>query len=130
MTHSKHQTTAETSPKEFLLALSAPYNLAGHHHESTCSIGMTMFSKRQHNLGDLLQQANLAMYKGDFVLHYQPQVGREAPCLMLKPSFAGSARREGWCIPPNSSRRQKKAFDFAAQSKVFMKQLAPAPLAA
>jgi diguanylate cyclase (GGDEF)-like protein/PAS domain S-box-containing protein len=95
-----------------LLALSEPYDLAGHQHENTCSIGVTLFSKRQQNMGDLLKQADLAMYqakasgrnslcffdpamqalvtanatlnselrqslrKQDFLLHYQPQVGR------------------------------------------------------
>ncbi len=96
-----------------LLALSETYILAGHQHDSTCSIGVTLFSKRQQNMGDLLKQADLAMYQakaagrnavcffdpamqavvnanaalnmelrqglreGSFVLHYQPQVGRE-----------------------------------------------------
>ena len=99
--------------QRILLALSEPYNLAGHKHDSTCSIGVTLFSKRQQNMGDLLKQADLAMYQakavgrnavcffdpamqavvnanaalnlelreglreGGFVLHYQPQVGRE-----------------------------------------------------
>ena len=99
--------------QRILLALSEPYDLAGHQHESTCSIGVTLFSKRKQNMGDLLKQADLAMYqakasgrnslcffdpamqavvtanatlnselrqslrKQEFVLHYQPQVGRE-----------------------------------------------------
>ena len=99
--------------QRILLALSEPYDLAGVEHESTSSIGVTMFSKRKQNLGDLLKQADLAMYQakasgrnavcvfhpsmqavamanaalnlelrqslrqGDFVLYYQPQVGRE-----------------------------------------------------
>ncbi len=99
--------------QRILLALSEPYDLAGLQHESTCSIGVTIFSKRRQNLSDLLKQADLAMYhakasgrnavcffypamqavatanaalnlelrkslrQGDFVLYYQPQVGRE-----------------------------------------------------
>ena len=99
--------------QKILLALSEPYDLAGHQHESTCSIGVALFSKRQQNMSDLLKQADLAMYqakasgrnsvcffdpamqalatanatlnselrqslrKQEFVLHYQPQVGRE-----------------------------------------------------
>lgn len=99
--------------QKILLALGEPYDLAGLEHESTGSIGVTMFSKRKQNLGDLLKQADLAMYhakasgrnavcvfhpsmqtvatanaalnlelrqslrQGDFVLYYQPQVGRE-----------------------------------------------------
>jgi diguanylate cyclase (GGDEF)-like protein/PAS domain S-box-containing protein len=99
--------------QRILLALSEPYDLAGYQHDCTCSIGVTLFGKRQQNMGDLLKQADLAMYQakasgrnslcffdpamqavatanaalnmelrqgirnGDFVLHYQPQVGRE-----------------------------------------------------
>ena len=99
--------------QRILQALSEPYDLAGYQHDTTCSIGITLFSKHQQSLGDLLKQADLAMYqakslgrnticffdpamqavatanaalnvelrqslrRGDFVLHYQPQVGRE-----------------------------------------------------
>ena len=99
--------------QRILLALSDPYDLAGHQHYSTCSIGITLFDRREQSMGDLLKQADLAMYQakasgrnnvcffdpslqasviadaalnmelrqslraGDFVLYYQPQVGRE-----------------------------------------------------
>ena len=99
--------------RRILLALNQPYDLAGYQHDSTCSIGITLFNKRQQNMSDLLKQADLAMYQakasgrntvcffdpamqalvtanaaikmelrqslrqGDFVLYYQPQVGRE-----------------------------------------------------
>ena len=99
--------------RRILLALSEPYDLAGYQHDSTCSIGVTLFSKRQQSMSNLLKQADLAMYQakasgrntlcffdpamqavvtanaalnlelrhslrlGDFVLYYQPQVGRE-----------------------------------------------------
>ena len=99
--------------QRILLALSQTYDLAGHQHESTCSIGVTLFSKRDQNMGDLLKQADLAMYQAkasgrnslcffdpsmqvvvnanaavhfdlrqslrtnDFLLYYQPQVGRD-----------------------------------------------------
>ena len=46
-----------------LRALSQTYDLAGHQHESTCSIGVTLFSQREQNMGDLLKQADLAMYQ-------------------------------------------------------------------
>ncbi|MES2402158.1 MAG: EAL domain-containing protein [Pseudomonadota bacterium] len=99
--------------EKILIALSEPYDLTGHQHHSTCSIGITLFSRHQQNIGDLLKQADLAMYQAkaagrnalcffdpamqaaatanatlgaelrqglrrqDFVLHYQPQVGRQ-----------------------------------------------------
>ncbi len=99
--------------RRILLALSEPYDLAGYQHDSTCSIGVTLFSRRQQSMSNLLKQADLAMYQakasgrntlcffdpamqavvtanaalnlelrqslrlGDFVLYYQPQVGRE-----------------------------------------------------
>lgn len=49
--------------KRILQALSQTYDLAGHQHESTCSIGVTLFSKHEQNMGDLLKQADLAMYQ-------------------------------------------------------------------
>ena len=49
--------------QRILLALSQTYDLAGLQHESTCSIGVTLFSKREQNMGDLLKQADLAMYQ-------------------------------------------------------------------
>ena len=49
--------------QRILHALSEPYDLAGHQYESTCSIGVTLFSKRIQNMSDLLKQADLAMYQ-------------------------------------------------------------------
>ena len=49
--------------QRILRALSQTYDLAGQQHESTCSIGVTLFSKREQNMGDLLKQADLAMYQ-------------------------------------------------------------------
>lgn len=49
--------------QRILLALSEPYDLAGHQHDSTCSVGVTLFNKRQQSMGDLLKQADLAMYQ-------------------------------------------------------------------
>jgi diguanylate cyclase (GGDEF)-like protein/PAS domain S-box-containing protein len=99
--------------EKILATLSEPYDLAGHQHYSTCSIGITSFSKPKPGIGDLLKQADLAMYQAkaagrnavcffdpamqavatanaalssqlrhglrnqEFLLHYQPQVGRE-----------------------------------------------------
>ena len=99
--------------QRILTALSETYDLAGYQHDSTCSVGVTVFGKQKQAVGDLLKQADLAMYqakaagrnavcffdpamqavatanatvtfdlrqslrKNDFVLHYQPQVGRD-----------------------------------------------------
>ena len=103
--------------EKILAALSGPYDLAGYQHQSTCSIGITLFSKHQESIGELLKQADLAMYQAkaagrnavcffdpamqaaatasaalttelrqglcnhEFVLHYQPQVGRDGRML-------------------------------------------------
>lgn len=100
--------------EKILLSLSEPYDLMSAQHDSTCSIGITLFGKRQQNVSDVLKQADLAMYqaktdgrnslrffdpamqavvnanaainselrqslrRGDFVIHYQPQVGRDS----------------------------------------------------
>ena len=49
--------------QRILLAVSEAYDLAGHQHESTCSIGVTLFSKRKQKMSDVLKQADLAMYQ-------------------------------------------------------------------
>ena len=54
-------------------ALSLPYELAGHDYHGTCSIGITCFSRKQHSIGDLLKQADLAMYQAK-------ATGRNAVC--------------------------------------------------
>lgn len=48
---------------KILMALSEPYSLADYQHHSTCSIGITFFSKEREQIGDLLKQADLAMYQ-------------------------------------------------------------------
>ena len=48
---------------KILVALSEPYDLAGYQHHSTCSIGITFFSGQREQIGDLLKQADLAMYQ-------------------------------------------------------------------
>lgn len=59
--------------EKVLAALSEPYDLAGHQHFSTCSIGITSFSRHQQSIGDLLKQADLAMYQAK-------AAGRNAMC--------------------------------------------------
>jgi len=49
--------------EKILLSLSEPYDLTSAQHDSTCSIGITLFSKRQQNVSDVLKQADLAMYQ-------------------------------------------------------------------
>ncbi len=99
--------------QKILDALSEPYELSGHQYHGTCSVGVTLFHAGQGSIGDLLKQADLAMYQAkatgrnalcffdpamqaaatanaalntelrhglhshEFVLHYQPQVGRD-----------------------------------------------------
>ena len=54
---------AKRMGEEILAALSEPYLLAGDQHYSTCSIGVTSFNQNQTDIGDLLKQADLAMYQ-------------------------------------------------------------------
>ena len=98
--------------QKILQALAEPYDLAGHLFHGTCSVGITPFHNDHEGMGELLKQADLAMYQAKaagrnglcffdpamqaqasahaalvselrqalhdqrFVLHYQPQVGR------------------------------------------------------
>ena len=59
--------------EKILAVLSEPYDLAGYQHFGTCSIGITTFSKYQESVGDLLKQADLAMYQAK-------AAGRNAVC--------------------------------------------------
>ena len=56
-------TYARRVAEKILGTLSEPYDLAGYQHHSTCSIGITCFDQRDHIVGDLLKQADLAMYQ-------------------------------------------------------------------
>ncbi|MCJ7798233.1 MAG: EAL domain-containing protein, partial [Polaromonas sp.] len=49
--------------EKILAALSEPYDLAGYQHHGTCSVGITLFSQHQEGIGELLKQADLAMYQ-------------------------------------------------------------------
>jgi diguanylate cyclase (GGDEF)-like protein/PAS domain S-box-containing protein len=73
--------------QKILAALSEPYHLAGYPHHSTCSIGITSFSQDQQSIGDLLKQADLAMYQAK-------AQGRNTVCLfdpMLQAAASASA---------------------------------------
>lgn len=136
--------------EKILAALSEPYDLAGYQHHGTCSVGITLFSKHQESIGELLKQADLAMYQAkaagrnslcffdpemqaavtasaalnaalrnglahhEFVLHYQPQVGRHGRMvgveallrwqhpergLVLPNDFIGQAEESGLILP-------------------------------
>ncbi len=54
-------------------ALTEPYELAGNIYHGTCSIGITCFRQQEHSIGDLLKQADLAMYQAK-------GAGRNAVC--------------------------------------------------
>jgi diguanylate cyclase (GGDEF)-like protein/PAS domain S-box-containing protein len=65
--------TARIVGEKIRAALSVPYDLADHHYHGTCSIGITCFSCHKHSIGDLLKQADLAMYQAK-------AAGRNAVC--------------------------------------------------
>ncbi len=57
------KTRAIIVAEKILVALSEPYDLTGYQHHSTCSIGITFFGRHREQIGDLLKQADLAMYQ-------------------------------------------------------------------
>ena len=60
--HEAADTTRLVGDK-ILAALSAPYDLAGHQYHGTCSVGITPFHNNGDTIGELLKQADLAMYQ-------------------------------------------------------------------
>ena len=56
-------TAAQAVSQRILEALGEPYVLPGYLHHSTCSIGVTLFGKAPPAVGELLKQADLAMYQ-------------------------------------------------------------------
>jgi diguanylate cyclase (GGDEF)-like protein/PAS domain S-box-containing protein len=54
---------AKAAGEKILAALREPCSLNGYQHYSTCSIGITSFDHTEHAIGDLLKQADLAMYQ-------------------------------------------------------------------
>lgn len=55
--------TAEIVAHKVLETLSLPYQLEGHELRSTPSIGLALFGDGHHTIGDLLRQADMAMYE-------------------------------------------------------------------
>ena len=65
---------AQVVADKVLVTLREPYDLAGHQHYSTGSIGVTPFNARQQaDVSDLLKQADLAMY-------HAKNLGRNTVC--------------------------------------------------
>lgn len=54
---------ARVVAQKILASLCEPCDLAGHIHDGTCSIGITLVTQHQQNVGELLKQADLAMYQ-------------------------------------------------------------------
>ncbi|RZJ26019.1 MAG: EAL domain-containing protein [Haliea sp.] len=54
---------ARVVAQKILATLCEPCDLAGHVHDGTCSIGITLVTQHQQNVGELLKQADLAMYQ-------------------------------------------------------------------
>jgi diguanylate cyclase (GGDEF)-like protein/PAS domain S-box-containing protein len=54
---------ARAVAERILAALGEPYVLPGYLHHSTCSIGVTLFSRSDRTVSELLKQADLAMYQ-------------------------------------------------------------------
>ncbi|MDB5744105.1 MAG: hypothetical protein JWR68_2420 [Polaromonas sp.] len=121
--------------QKILAVLSEPYDLSGYQHYGTCSIGVTTFSQHQQSIGDVLKQADLAMYQAkaagrnsvcwfdpemqsaatasailntelrqslrdqDFILHYQPQVGREGRMIGVEALIRWQHPERGMVFP-------------------------------
>ena len=57
------QHKARVVGEKIVASLSEPFDLAGHQHHCTCSVGITLFGTRAITLSDVLKQADLAMYQ-------------------------------------------------------------------
>lgn len=54
---------ARVVAQKILATLCEPCDLAGNEYDGTCSIGITLVTQHQQSVGDLLKQADLAMYQ-------------------------------------------------------------------
>jgi diguanylate cyclase (GGDEF)-like protein/PAS domain S-box-containing protein len=54
---------ARSLADKILTQLREPFDLAGHQHYTTSSIGVTLLNGQPHSVGDVLKQADLAMYQ-------------------------------------------------------------------
>lgn len=57
------QHKARVVGEKIVASLSEPFDLAGHQHHCTCSVGITLFGTQPITLSDVLKQADLAMYQ-------------------------------------------------------------------
>jgi diguanylate cyclase (GGDEF)-like protein/PAS domain S-box-containing protein len=79
LSHKSHEAAvqAEIVGEKILAALNHPYQLAGHKHHCTPSIGITLFSNHGRSTHELLKQADIAMYQskaaGRNTLHFFDQ---------------------------------------------------------
>jgi diguanylate cyclase (GGDEF)-like protein/PAS domain S-box-containing protein len=82
-------TQAETVGQKISVALSLPFDIAGHPYRTSASIGITLFSDHQATPLELLRQADLAMYEAK-------AAGRNTVCFfsaaMQLPSAARARR--------------------------------------
>ena len=65
--------------EEMLLTLDQPYLLGEQPYRSTCSLGATLFAAEERNAGELLKQADIAMYqvkaqRGNALCFFDPQM--------------------------------------------------------
>lgn len=61
--HEAARSKAAAVAAKILSALGEPSDLAGYIHHGTCSIGITLFGANGGSLGEVLKQADLAMYR-------------------------------------------------------------------
>ena len=121
--------------KKILTTLCEPYDLAGIDYYGTCSIGITQINQHQQSVGELLKQADLAMYQAkaegrnaicffdpgmqalatanaaltselrqglrnsEFLLHFQPQVGREGHMVGVEALVRWQHAERGLVLP-------------------------------
>ena len=90
--------TSRIIGEEILAALSEPYDLLDYQHYGTCSIGITSFSRNRQNMGDLLKQADLAMYQAkaagrNSVCFFDPQMQAAATASAVMSSELRQALR-------------------------------------
>ena len=133
--HEEAAVQAMMVAEKILAALSQPYDVAGHKHHSTSSIGITLFNHQQDTVGELLKRADLAMYqakgagrntirffdpemqavlstraaleadlrlalaRGEFLLHYQPQVDAGASMTGVEALLRWQHPRRGMVAP-------------------------------